>query len=139
MIETRSSKTFDELPENYDFRVKFSEAELVARKCSSGKTLQEIIPFSFEGDTLFYIANYDKGYKVISGDKRTSLFLLESDEGRFEFEMNGEFDGPSFWLNDLASEILLLKKGKAKVKDVSNVLFWSAVTGDKESLSFNRT
>ena len=128
LIETRSSIKIDELPDNYN--VSLSSAELVANIYSSGKMLQELIPFEYEGYTLFYVANYDKGYKVISGDKRTSIFLLESDEGKFEFKDDDKFSGPHLWLNDLASDILRLKKGEAIITDTSNVLFWSSIIGE---------
>lgn len=131
-IECRSSIKIEELPDSYDFNVKLSDAELIANKYSSEKNLQELVPYEQDGHTLFYVANFDKGYKVISGDKRTPLFLLESDEGRFEFKEDGEFDGPSFWLNNLASELLLLKKGEAEVTDASNVLFWNSITGNND-------
>lgn len=131
-IETRSSIKMDELPDRYDFNVTLSDAEFVANKYSSENKLQELVPYEYDGYTLFYVANYDKGYKVISGDKRTSIFLLESDEGRFEFRDDGVFDGPSFWLDDLAYDILLLKKGEAKVTDASNVLFWNSIVGNDD-------
>lgn len=129
---TRSSITMDGLPDSYDFNVSLSDAEFMASKYSSENKLQELLPYEYDGYTLFYVANYDKGYKVISGDKRTSIFLLESDEGRFEFRDDGEFDGPSFWLDDLAYDILLLKKGEAKVTDASNVLFWNSIVGNDD-------
>ena len=131
-LETRSSIKIEELPDGYDFNVTLADAEIVANRYSSDNKLQELVPYGYDGHTLFYVANYDKGYKVISGDKRTSIFLLESDEGRFEFRDDGEFDGPSFWLDDLAYDILLLKKGEAKVTDASNVLFWNSIVGNDD-------
>lgn len=127
-IETRSSTKID-VTDGFDFSVSLSEAESVAKRIESNQVLQEIIPYESDGYTLYYIANYDNGYRVISGDKRTSPFLLESDEGKFEYKKEDEFDGPSFWLRDLSSEILLLKRGEAYVEDNSNVLFWNAMTG----------
>ena len=129
-IETKASLKTVDLPNTYNFDVKLSDAEIVARKYSSERTLIDLIPYDYDGCVLFYVAQYDKGYKIISGDKRTAVFLMESNDGIFEFDKESEFDGPSFWLTDLASEIYLLKKGCADVQDGSNVLFWDVVTGD---------
>ena len=40
-----------------------------------------VTPFVADGDTLFYIFNSEKGWKIISGDTRTSPVLAESPKG----------------------------------------------------------
>lgn len=122
---TKSSQVKNSLSK---YNISFATAKAAAETTlSDGKKLVEFFPFVTEGDTLFFVANYDKGYKVISSDTRTSAILLESEEGKFsleETEKEKNFNAPLFWLDNLSADIYALKKGYAESNDVSNSEFW---------------
>lgn len=129
-INTKSLSKTETESDRGKYDVSFREAELVAKKLSEGKDLVKLESYDYEGDTLFFVAQYVSGYKIISGDKRASLFLMEAEEGTFSMKEDGEFNAPAFWITDLAAGILLLKRGDAKPRDSANILFWRAVIGD---------
>jgi hypothetical protein len=74
------------------------------------KALEKIQPIVHHSDTLLYIVNYknNKGWLVISGDKRTEAILAYSNEGFFEPEKSNA--GVAIWLDDLAEHIYALKQ-----------------------------
>jgi len=84
----------------------------ILNKDTSGvlkKGVKEITPVAHNGDTLLYIVNYEnnKGWLVVSGDKRTHGILAYADEGSFETaKLN---PGQMVWLDDLANQIYVLK------------------------------
>ena len=108
------------------YAIDFTAAKTAAEELlSSGEDLVEFFPLVVENDTLLYIANYNKGYKIISSDSRTSVILLESADGKFSFDDPleiGEFNAALFWLDNLAADIYALKAGLAESVDTSNVL-----------------
>jgi len=84
----------------------------ILNKDTSGvlrKDVKEITLVVHNGDTLLYIVNYEdnKGWLVVSGDKRTHGILAYADEGSFETaKLN---PGQITWLDDLANQIYVLK------------------------------
>lgn len=70
----------------------------------------EIEPVVYSGDTLLYVVNYakNKGWLIVSGDKRTESILATSDEGKFSFEEANP--GVLTWLDALSEDILALKQ-----------------------------
>ena len=63
--------------------VSVQEAETTARVFAQGKTLESLIPVCDDGMTMVYAANYDKGWALISGDKRLQTILAYNDTGSF--------------------------------------------------------
>lgn len=57
-------------------------------KNESKKQLENIEPLAFNGDTMLYIVNYkeNKGWRIISGDRRTSSILASAEEGTFNLK-----------------------------------------------------
>ena len=70
------------------------------------KTIESIKPIIYEVDTLMYIVNYknNKGWKIISGDRRINPILAEDKTGTFSLENN---NNPSVltWLSQQAEQI----------------------------------
>ena len=112
------------------YSISVSDARFAAEKIFSAKQkLVDFYPYVFGGDTLFYIANYNQGYKVLSADKRTSVILLEADKGIVSPEKNdGSFNAPLFWLDNLAADIYEMKHSNREVKDAGNLEFWNSVS-----------
>ena len=127
-ILTKSSIT-SETRCKQDFNVNYETAKIAAERIfSSGKKLEEFYPFVAKGDTLFYVANYDKGYKIITADTRTSAILLESEDDRFSLENQDEsFNAPLFWMDNLAGDIYALKEGVAETDESTNAEFWASI------------
>ena len=45
-----------------------------------------LTPYVVDGDTLLYIAQYDKGWEIYSASHAANMVLFSSDEGRFDME-----------------------------------------------------
>lgn len=71
--------------------------------------IKEIVPIVKGVDTLLYIVNFtnDKGWKIISGDKRTTPELSSSKSG--EFLLKDANPGVAIWLDEICSNIYTLK------------------------------
>jgi hypothetical protein len=82
------------------------------------KEVENILPIVYQSDTLLYIVNYldNKGWLVISGDKRTSMILSYSDEGSLDID-NLTNPGVGIWLDDLAEQIYALKHRETIASD----------------------
>jgi len=101
---------------NVNFNVGLTTAEAfvdILNKDENGelrKEVKAITPIIHGGDTLLYLVNYkdDKGWIVISGDKRTSGILAYADNGLFETESLNQ--GQMTWLDDLANQIYILRE-----------------------------
>lgn len=61
----------------------------------------------------FYIVNYDKGFVMISADKRVAPILAFSDTNNFDFEKEEHSEGLSYWLNYTSEGILNLTQKEA--------------------------
>jgi len=61
-----------------------------------------IDPFVYNGDTLLYGVNYEKGWKIISADKRTTTVLAYNDEGQLNINDKRNI-GFNIWLKDVTS------------------------------------
>lgn len=73
-----------------------------------GEKDYEIIPqVDEENDTIFYLVQYEKGWKLIASDRRVQPILAENEEGRYEDMM--KVDGPRIWTEILAYEMKTVK------------------------------
>lgn len=72
--------------------------------------VESIEPYIIEQDTVMYIVNYkeDKGWKVISGDKRTTAVLASAANG--QLSVNTSHPGIAVWLESTGRRIAALKK-----------------------------
>ena len=94
------------------FQVTAQSAKFYAERIQfedASPELAESIDFVIHGpDTLMYLINYmnDKGWVVISGDKRTNPILASSESGRIDQKSLG---GSTVWFEDLADRIQAIK------------------------------
>ncbi|MCL1937395.1 MAG: C10 family peptidase [Candidatus Azobacteroides sp.] len=93
------------------------------------KEVLKIQPIVYQKDTLLYIVNYqdNKGWLVISGDKRTSNILAYSDEG--SFDLKAANPGVGIWTDDLAEQIYALKCRTTAASDTlsENYILWKKI------------
>jgi hypothetical protein len=93
------------------------------------KEVSEIQPIAYQGDTLLYIVNYqdNKGWLVISGDKRTTNVLAYGDIG--DFNLNAINPGVGIWTEDLAGQIYALKHRETIASDtlLENFILWQKI------------
>lgn len=50
----------------------------------NNRSVDTFEPYVVDGDTLLYVVNYEKGWQLISSDKRTENILAYSDEGQMD-------------------------------------------------------
>ncbi|MBO5805841.1 MAG: C10 family peptidase [Tidjanibacter sp.] len=154
-VETRA-ETYDgeALDQNYFV----SEADLenyVRYRRSATKqpnlTVKEVKSYGFDSSqTLFYILNYEKGWEVVSADKRVQPTLAYGDEGAFTMDCDNE--PMKFWMNMLASGVLQTRQrtGDSAVATATtaskeesdkaddeeqNVAFWNAISPTQQQNS----
>ncbi len=46
----------------------------------------EILPKVFKGDTVMFLVNYDKGWELLSADKRAPMVVMQADEGHMTLD-----------------------------------------------------
>lgn len=66
------------------FNVSFEEASFFASIYKSENKIVSLSPVEREGEVVFYIVNYNNGWLLVSGDKRTDMVLASSDDGSFD-------------------------------------------------------
>jgi hypothetical protein len=95
------------------------------------KEVETIQPIDYLGDTLLYLVNYkeDKGWVVISGDKRTTAILAYSDKGSLNLNTLKNQPGPLVWADDMAESIYALKKRSVSDADTTSADYnlWSKI------------
>ena len=77
--------------------------------------------------TLMYVVNYDKGWEILSADKRAQPVLAFSEGGEFSFETANP--GEKVWLEGLACDVLNLRTADKALQSRAaennpNVGFW---------------
>lgn len=79
-------------------------------KNDSTSQIDNVEPIVYSGDTLLYIINYknNAGWKIISGDKRTSSILASDKSGAFK--LNDVNPSVATWFDDIAEHVYALKK-----------------------------
>lgn len=72
--------------------------------------LDKLDPVIYQGDTLLYIVNFkeNKGWSIISADKRTPAILASSEKG--SFDINKVNQSVLIWLDETSNRIYNLKK-----------------------------
>ena len=89
----------DELPEQSslisdEFHVTLDMARSFASSIKERGPIKSEECYSFRGDTLLYLFNYEDGWIVLSSDTRIDLVVASDDKGRMEFNqlLNSEDD-----------------------------------------------
>ena len=87
--------------------------------------------------TLMYVVNYDKGWEILSADKRAQPVLAFSDGGEFSFETANP--GEKVWLEGLACDVLNLRTADKALQSRAaennpNVGFWRGLEVRKKMM-----
>ncbi len=90
--------------------------------------VMDISLYPNEANPTLYIVNYNDGWEIISGDKRTSA-VIASGEGRFS--TNDINSNCLEWIKHLSSEIALLKITKEETRNaLEYMMFWKCINPD---------
>ena len=83
------------------YNVSLSDAKLLlkAHKITEHFTID---PYCIDRDTLLYVCNFEQGWMIISGDRRTFPILSE---GKGRFLVKEIPKGPYVWMSSLADDI----------------------------------
>jgi putative pyrogenic exotoxin B len=120
-------------PSHYvpNLNVSFESAKYAANLLSHSavKSVTPIVPQP--RDTIMYVVNCEKGWMLLSADKRVAPVLASSPSGKFDQNMSNE--GVATLLNDFADNLLALKHqkqedGLSELKKNDNFIFWSRMT-----------
>ena len=89
--------------------------------------LDKIDPVIYNGDTLLYIVNYkeNKGWSIISGDKRTPAILASDETG--SFDINKANQSVLIWLDETANRIYNLKKSGIADTTKTDYILWNNI------------
>lgn len=110
-----------------DYNVSILEANELANKLADGKHIIAVKAYTKEEDTLFYVVNYETGWKVISGDKRTQAILAEANSKSIDLQTIKN-PGLKIWFYDLADHLKAIKNKPMDEIDESNILVWRAIS-----------
>jgi hypothetical protein len=107
-----------------DFHVSFSDVEWLIQNLYPEDGAFEIEAYPDEDTPLMYAVNYDEGWKIVSGDKRTDPILAFSEEGKMCISDNSN-PGFNMWLEDVSKFIESLEGIKEDYK--RNLKLWKYV------------
>lgn len=101
-IKFKEPTTLD-LLETYIKKVKFTGKDTPS---------YTLTPYEYEGDTVIYVANYEKGWELLSTDERTPIVLVSSETGSYnEDEMP---ESVKTYIASIAEEVAASKKVENK-------------------------
>lgn len=114
-----------------DINVSLATAKYTAELMSHSKvkSITPIVPQPH--DTIMYVVNCEKGWMLLSADKRVTPILASSPSG--EFNQNSTNPGVATLLNSFADKLTSMKQqgGKAtftELKKNENFMFWLRMT-----------
>lgn len=120
----------DELPEQSslisdEFHVTLDMARSFASSIKERGPIKSEECYSFRGDTLLYLFNYEDGWIVLSSDTRIDLVVASDDKGRMEFNqlLNSKM---GVWLDGITEQVLALRRTEQISSSRSSVDFWTA-------------
>lgn len=103
--------------------------------------VKDVIPITWNGATCLYVIVFEKGYEIISADKRSPHPLVKADKGTFEYPT--EETPLGFHLFSLAEDVWfslyqneLLNEPDNEIEDniESSLLFWKLINSDDEAI-----
>lgn len=110
------------------------------------REVKEVIPLRITRDSapLLYLINYNDGWEVVSGDKRTTAVLASCAHGKLDMDSLGEgglVDGVFSWLSGEAAGISALRETPVSSEETraenatvrSNVDFWRRISGGTDT------
>ena len=81
--------------------------------------------FSFRGDTLLYLFNYNEGWIVVSSDTRTDPIVASNEKGHFSFKQASN-SKVGIWFDGIAEGILAMRQDSQTPHTRSSDGFWTA-------------
>lgn len=114
-----------------EYSVSLNDVQRFANCHCNGRTYS-IIPLAKDTDTLLFIVNYENGWMLISGDKRTCPVLAESPDGFLD--LTSAHNGILIWLDSMAEDIWQYKK-LSKEDENDNIRFWKRISDSPPSKS----
>lgn len=92
-----------------DYDVSAEEMEFLAGIIRKDATVIQIVPLYFGQDNpIVYHIVFDKGWAVVSGDKRTDIIIAEADEGSLDLN-NPVNDNVGYWWEMTLSGLKVIK------------------------------
>ena len=144
------SLIMDTKAQGYDMDSYFVKEEDLYRYVSYKKLkegtndIKRIIPIEWNDVTCLYVLEYEKGYEILSADKRSQVPLVMNKEGQYEFFSD---DSPlGFHINTLAEDVWfslyhndLLDEPDDEMKTnmESSTLFWALISADFNTIQSN--
>ncbi|MCT4603485.1 MAG: C10 family peptidase [Marinifilum sp.] len=113
----------NEINKGINYNVSLKSAKYLIQSTEKDKTIKNIEPLVTGKDTLMFIFNFDNGWQVVSGDKRTEPILASDKDGKLSIEKLSN-PGVATWLSDKADKILYLKKNNPKIDYNENIELW---------------
>lgn len=108
-----------------DYSVGYSVVSQMLTQTKSDAATLEISPYVCDSDTLFYIANYDNGWKIIANDQRVSPVLAQDNTGQFNIEKIDN-DNLNYWIQLIADYIKSFSLGEKDEEVRDNISFWES-------------
>lgn len=115
---------------------------LSIHESTKSKVILDISPVVRKGVTVYYVINFDKGWRLLSADKRGPIVLAESEEGQFNQDEVNEEEGA--WLDAISDQIIsrITRESETGPYDNETITekeqkcldFWSAITCEKSFL-----
>jgi len=119
--------------------VSFKSLEGLSR--NENRVVENVIPVKWKDATCLYILQYEKGFEVISADKRSPLPLMKDDNGVLESPT--EADPMGYHILTLAEDVwlslyhndLLGKPDQETIENMeSSLFFWKLISGDFDAI-----
>jgi hypothetical protein len=112
-LESPDSALLEEGAKCSDFAVGVETAKYAAEILFNTE-VKEMKPIVHQRkDTVMYVANFEKGWALLSADVRAKVILASAKEGSFEQQKSNQ--GAAMLVNNLANELLELKRDKEPV------------------------
>ena len=112
------------LEQNYS--VSIDLARLFVGFAQKGNELASEYPLVDEGDTLCYVFNYQDGWAIIAADRRVPPVMAYDEHGHLpDVRLDTPFFGIT--LEDVLTQIKMLKHGLTSEYDASNITIWNNV------------
>lgn len=108
-----------------DYSVGYSVVSQMLTQTKSNSAILEISPYVCDSDTLFYIANYDNGWKIIANDQRVSPVLAQDNTGQFIIE-EIDNDNLNYWIQSTVDYIKSFNVGENDEAVKDNIAFWES-------------
>ena len=108
------------------------------------KIVKSISPVEMDGIIVYYIVNYDKGWIVLSADKRGPTVLAESPTGAFDYQRLSEEE--KSWFDSIGMQILSrIRKPNEYYAQLSdegqeneriNSYYWELICDNRRDISY---